>query len=127
MKEILFIDNTYHKFSEERLKYEIKQFNRFSKNNNISQNKVMIAHNIKQAKSIKHYLITTNELNKGDIVFTLEISDISRNDNNIKDFILSLYNKGIMYKSIYEFFNTENETDKILLIKCLDMISISNN
>lgn len=121
MKTIIFINNIYHKYDYERLSCEIMQLEWYCKKKNRKVYKVMIANNEEELEKIKEYLQTTNDLIEEDGILTLEISDIAKDDRTIKEFILSLCNRGIKFRAFHECFNTENEKEKNLLLHCLDM------
>lgn len=126
MKTIIFINNIYHKYDYERLSCEVMQLEWYCKKKNRKVYKVMIANNEEELEKIKEYLQTTNDITYGDGILTLEISDIAREDRTIKEFILSLCSRGIKFRAFHEYFNTENEKEKDILLGCLDIfISIS--
>ena len=126
MKTIIFINNVYHNYNKDRLMGEILQLEWYCKRKNREIHKVMIANNEEELENIKEYLTTTNDLDNGDGVLTLEISDISVDDKIIKEFVLSLCSRGIKFRAFHEYFNNKNEKEKDILLGCLDIfISIS--
>lgn len=122
MKSVIFINNKFHQYDEDRLKFEIQQLEWYLNRNEKNVCKVLIVNSNEELDIAKKYLINTDELQEGDGVITLELSDISNDDNEIKNFILELYSRGITFRAFHEFFNTENEREKSVLLNCLDWL-----
>lgn len=119
MKSVIFINNEFHKYDEEKLNREVGQIEWYLERKKKDIHKVIIASNSKEVELAREYLINTKELKSGDGVITLEITDVSKRCNEIMDFILALDNRGITFRAFHEFFNTENEEEKDILLKCL--------
>lgn len=120
MKSVIFINNKFHGYDEERLKLEVGQLEWYLNRKKKKVHKIIIVNNDDELKEAKEYLTNTNELINGDGVITLEISDVSKSDNEIKEFIIALDDRGITFRAFHEFFNTENDKEKDILLKCLN-------
>lgn len=121
MKSIIFINNTYHNYSDERLSFEVGQLEWYCERKDREVHKVLIVNNKEELEEMINYLETTHEIGQGDGVITLEVSDISKDNNKIKDFILLLCDRGINFRAFHEYFNNETGWEKDLLINCIGL------
>lgn len=122
MKSVILINNKYHGFNEEKLEFKVGQLGWYLNRKKKDVHKVIIVNNDDELDLAKEYLLNTDELEKGDGVITLEISDLSKDDNEAKRVILALCDKGVTFRAFHEFFNTENEKEKELLLKLLEWL-----